>query len=211
MVRNLPAVRHDGPVSFFTAVLASDGSGWRARDVDLEEISDLEDLGEQLRAVALRDRPVIALIEREDQWFALVRADAQDDVRAFVSDAAASLRGHYAELLGPVADQAPELPAGPDEAPVGPAVADVDLVAADQPPEEISEDVDLDRLAAEPDEPAAPPPPQLWAGDADLLADLGVDAETLVDLVVDNPDDPAAVLADVAEHTGFGELLEALR
>ena len=99
-MRNLPAVRHDGPVSFFTAVLASDGSGWRARDVDLEEISDLEDLGEQLRAVALRDKPVIALIEREDQWFALFRADGQDEVRAFVSDAAASLRGHYAELDG---------------------------------------------------------------------------------------------------------------
>lgn len=210
-MRNLPAVRHDGPVSFFTAVLASDGSGWRARDVDLEDVSDLEDLGEQLRAVSLRDKPVIALIEREDQWFALVRADGQDDVRAFVSDAAASLRGHYAELLAPVADLGPELPVARDESPAVPAVPDVELVAEDQPPEEITEDVDLDRLAAVPDEPAAPPPPQLWAGDADLLADLGVDADTLVELVTENPDDPAAVIADVAEHTGFGEVLEALR
>jgi len=197
-------------VSFFTAVMASDGSGWRARDVVVEDASDLADLADTLRTVALRDNPVIAVIEREDQWFALVRADGDDDVRAFVSDTRASARGQYAELLSPVAEQGPDVASAPDDSADSTGAPDVDLVVEDEPPEEIGDDVDLESLV-EPEEPAAPPPPQLWAGDADLLADLGVDAAALVELVVENPDDPASVLADLGEQLGFGDLLEALR
>jgi len=198
---------HDVSVSFFTAVMASDGSGWRARDVDVESTSDLADLGDTLRAVALRDHPVLAVIEREDQWFAIVRADPSDDVRAFVSDSGAISRGQYAELLSPVVDQGPDVPVAPVEDDDPPAAPDIDLTIEDDPPDDIP---DVGALS-EVEEAATPPPPPLWAGDADLLADLGVDAAALVELVVENPDDPAAALSDLGEQLGFAELLEALR
>jgi len=50
-----------------------------------------------------------------------------------------------------------------------------------------------------------------WAGEPDLLEDLGVSARTLRKLVEDNADDPGAVLGEVGETCGFAELLEALR
>lgn len=213
-MRNLPAVRHHGPVSFFTAVMASDGSSWRARDVDVEDLSDLADLADTLRAVALRENPVIAVIEREDQWFALVRVDGEEDARAFVSDAGASATGHYAELLAPVVELAPDVLGAVDEDDVPPsaAVPELDLSVLEDPPADPPDDPALDPLGVEPDDdPPEPTVPQTWAGDADLLADLGVGADVLVQLVRENPDDPASVLADVGEQLGFADLLEALR
>jgi hypothetical protein len=50
-----------------------------------------------------------------------------------------------------------------------------------------------------------------WAGETDLLEDLGVPGRTLRKLVEDNADDPGAVLAEVGESVGFSDLLEALR
>ncbi len=51
----------------------------------------------------------------------------------------------------------------------------------------------------------------VWAGETDLLEDLGVPGRTLRKLVEDNADDPGAVLAEVGESVGFADLLEALR
>ena len=58
---------------------------------------------------------------------------------------------------------------------------------------------------------AEPPVALVWAGEPDLLEDLGVPGRALRRLVEENADDPGAVLADVGERVGFGELLEALR
>ena len=44
-----------------------------------------------------------------------------------------------------------------------------------------------------------------------MLEDFGVDAAELVDLVLESPNDPGAVVADLGERCGFDELLEALR
>ena len=93
-----------GPVSYFTAVIAGDGRAWRARDVDVEDADSLADLAETLRGVSHGEHPVLAVIEHEDEWFALVRVDGDEDPRVFVSDFPASSRGPYAELLSAAAD-----------------------------------------------------------------------------------------------------------
>ena len=91
-------------MSYFTAVIASDGRQWRPRDVDVEDATSLDDLADTLRNVGHGDRPVLALLEHEDEWFALVRVDGDDDPRVFVSDMPAASRGAFAELLAPAAE-----------------------------------------------------------------------------------------------------------
>jgi putative tRNA adenosine deaminase-associated protein len=51
----------------------------------------------------------------------------------------------------------------------------------------------------------------VWAGDVDILEDLGVSGNALRRLVEEHDEDPAAVIADLGERVGFGELVEALR
>jgi putative tRNA adenosine deaminase-associated protein len=176
-------------VAYFTAVLARAGSSWRARDVELEEGDSLADLADVLRTVAVDDEPVIALLEHEDEWFALFRVDGDEEPRLFVSDLPAASLSGYAELLAPAADV--QL-AGDASEPATEAEAEAD-------------DEDDDGGSAPVVVTAA------WAGDADLLEDLGVSGTALRRLVEQHGEDPAAVLVDVGEQIGFGELLEALR
>lgn len=172
-------------VPYFTAVLARIGSGWKARDVEVDDAEDLHELADSLRAVAHDDQPVLAVVEHEDEWFALVRVDGEEDPRLFVSDLGAAIHSHYGDLLSP----AGEVNLADDEADDGDA--------------EEAEEGDA--------EESEPKPPPSWAGEPDLLEDLGVPGATLKTLVQQNGDDPGAVLAEVGETVGFAELLEALR
>jgi putative tRNA adenosine deaminase-associated protein len=222
-------------VSYFTAVIGRAGSGWRALDVDVEDVESLDELTEMLRSASRSGEPVIAVLEREDEWFAFVRVDDEEECRAFVSDLQAAEASHYGELLTPVGDV--ELPQYAElRAPVAtvPAAHDDldDLNDADVPdplapgattqaaPGETGEladgeedgdqlvhasDGDLAEAAVDPD---LPPP---WAGDPGLLEDFGVDAVELVDLVTASQDDPASAVADIGERCGFVDLLDALR
>ena len=183
-------------VAYFTAVLARAGSGWRARDVEVEEADTLDGLADSLRTVAVDDQPVLAVVEHEDEWFALVRVDGEEEPRLFVSDLAAASRSGYAELLAPAADVEPML----DEDSEG-AEGDEDGEDDDEEESGASDvGVDSDTLA-----------PAVWAGEPDLLEDLGVPGTALRRLVADNAADPGAVLAELGERVGFAELLEALR
>lgn len=180
------------PVAYFTAVIARAGLTWKARDVEVDDASTLDELADLLRGVAVNDEPVIAVVEHEDEWFAVVRVDGDELPRLFVSDLGAASTSHYGELLAPAADvDDPE-----------------DLDAA--PAAEEDDDADED------DEDGTPPEDEeivvaVWAGETDLLEDLGVPGRTLRKLVEDNADDPGAVLAEVGETVGFADLLEALR
>ncbi len=91
-------------MSYFTAVVARADGAWSARDVDVEEVADLTDLIERLREVEDGEEPVLLLLEREDDWWAIVRVDGDDDARVFVSNAAGAQRSPYAELLAPPDD-----------------------------------------------------------------------------------------------------------
>ncbi len=175
-------------MAYFTAVLARVGSGWKARDVEVDEADSLDGLADALRSVAVDDQPVLAVVEHEDEWFAIIRVDGEEEPRLFVSDLGAASHGGYAEMLASAADVDADLE--PDE---------------DQADDEESEDEEGEE--SEPEPPAA----LVWAGEPDLLEDLGVTGRVLRRLVEENADDPGAVLADVGERVGFAELLEALR
>jgi putative tRNA adenosine deaminase-associated protein len=172
-----------GAVAYFTAVIARAGASWRSRDVEVDDANTLEDLSDALRGVAVGDQPVLAVIEHEDEWFAVVRVDGDDEPRLFVSDLAAASHSRYGPLLAPAADV--------DSA--------EDLAEGDA-----SDDEDGD---AKDDEPKI----AAWAGETDLLEDLGVSGRTLRKLVEENSDDPGTVLAEVGEVVGFVELLDTLR
>ena len=176
-----------GAVAYFTAVIARAGSAWRARDVEVDDATSLEDLTDALRSVAVGDQPVLAVIEHEDEWFALVRVDGDDEPRLFVSDLYSASHSHYGPLLAPAAD-----------------VDSADEVADED--EDDDEDSDGES-EAEDEEPKV----AAWAGETDLLEDLGISGRTLRKLVEENGDDPGVVLAEVGEVVGFVELLDTLR
>ena len=177
-----------GAVAYFTAVIARAGSAWRTRDVEVDDATSLEDLTDALRGVAVGDQPVLAVIEHEDEWFALVRVDGDDEPRLFVSDLYSASHSHYGPLLAPAAD----------------------VDSADEVDEERDDDEDDD---GEDSEAKAEEEPKVaaWAGEADLLEDLGISGRTLRKLVEENGEDPGAVLAEVGEVVGFVEMLDALR
>jgi putative tRNA adenosine deaminase-associated protein len=176
-----------GSVAYFTAVIARSGAAWRARDVEVDDAASLEELSDALRSVSIGEQPVLAVIEHEDEWFALVRVDGDDEPRLFVSDLAAAGLSPFGPLLAPAAD--------------------VDS-AEDLDDAEDDEDEDQDE---ERDDEDDEPKVAAWAGETDLLEDLGVSGRTLRKLVEENGDDPGTVLAEVGETVGFVELLETLR
>lgn len=204
-------------MSYFSAVICRNGSGWRALDVDLEDLESLDEVGDHLRAVA-NGGPVLAVLEREDEWFALIRVDDDNEPRVFVSDLDATQRSHYAEMLAPVGDVELEEYAdlrNPSASTSTPS--DLGDDTADDPADvEEHDDSEQDPLMSGADDDLAaaaidPELPPAWAGDPGLLEDVGVEASELVDLVLAAPSDPGSVVADLGERCGFDELIEALR
>jgi putative tRNA adenosine deaminase-associated protein len=241
MVRNLPRARHHVRVSYFTAVIASDGSGWRARDVDVTDAGSLDDLAEVMRLASVRDRPVLAVIEREDEWFALVRVDGDDDPRLFVSDMVAAGRSKFADMLAPATEVEVTLDdASGNGLPVAagtgatPAASGAVLGSPSDPVAEAEADAAHD-AAEEGDEQDAAVPAEDDASDLedeDLedeetgdveppgLAPWAGDPRLLEDMglearrlaaMAEESPDPAEVIGEVGEACGFADLLEALR
>ena len=202
-------------VSYFSAVIGRHGAGWRALDVDVEDVESLDELADHMRAASHDDGPVLAVLEREDSWFALLRVDAgsDDDCRAFVSDLQAIERSQFAQLLAPVGDlDLDEYAELRDSVRPGSQNGTRDL--EDQAEEDEPDDESDDAVDPEDDlepEPVDEDPPPAWAGDPGLLEDLGISARDLVTLVVDSSSDPGAVLADVGERCGFDDQLDVLR
>jgi putative tRNA adenosine deaminase-associated protein len=204
-------------VSYFSTVIGRHGSRWRALDVDVEDVDSLDELADHMRAASHHDGPVLAVLEREDSWFALLRVDAgtDDECRAFVSDLSAIERSQFADLLAPVADL--ELDEYADLRQSVASAAQNGVGDRDEEPDDTEDPADDE--AGDDEDPAnevepepvdvEPPPP--WAGDPGLLEDLGLTARELVTLVVESSADPGAVLADVGERCGFDDQLDALR
>ncbi len=191
-------------MAYFTAVIARSGSAWKTRDVEVDEYEALDDLVEALRGVAVGDEPVLAVVEHEDEWFAVVRVDGDDEPRLFVSDLFAASRSSYAELLAPAADVDDEDEAGEE--------ADGEEGGNEGVGEPSAEAV----TAGDGDQDAAPVVPaeievDPWAGETDLLEDFGVSGKELRRLVEEHSEDPGYVLGELGESVGFGDLLEALR
>lgn len=210
-------------MSYFTAVLAAAAQpgeapagprDWRAVAVDLDEVADVDALADALGDASEDEPPgslVIAVLEREDEWFALAR-HGEDGLRVFVSDLEAAASSRYADLLLDAASSAARGAADDDGTDAaddgdddgqdgagdgGDGAAGVDDLGAARSP------------AADEDAPVPAVAGPSWAGDAALLLDVGVGAEELVETSEGN--DPATALAVVGERVGFVDLLEALR
>ncbi len=132
---------------YFTAVLARDGDKWFPRNVDVDALESLDDFADALRAREVGDaEPVLAFIEREDSWWAVVRVDGDEDPRVFVSDVAGAAASTYSELL--------EIEVDEDAGPSGGCAGDFDLLMdLGTSPEDLQEMCDdemlpMDALAA---------------------------------------------------------------
>src|SRR4029078_13643986 len=67
------------------------------------DASPQAEMSAYLRALSFGDEPVLAVIEHEDEWFALVRVDGDEEPRLFVSDLYTASHRHYGPLLAPAA------------------------------------------------------------------------------------------------------------
>ncbi|MGP3966428.1 tRNA adenosine deaminase-associated protein [Streptomyces sp. 6N223] len=175
---------------YFTALLARTDEGWEASDTELDDVESLDELAELARETSPDDETVLVCIEQEGSWFGIVRVDGEDDPRVFVSDAARAMRSAYGEILltDELLGREPEDPGALDQL--------VDLDGTEDGPGEDDADDD-DQLASE--VPRGP------LGDSQLLADLGIDADTVLKLA---PDD---ALSEIADALGCSEVLEAVR
>ncbi|MDT0445847.1 tRNA adenosine deaminase-associated protein [Streptomyces johnsoniae] len=178
---------------YFTALLARTDNGWEASDTELDDVESLDELAELARAATPDDETVLVCIEQEGAWFGLVRVDGEDDPRIFVSDAARAMRSAYGEIL--LTDELL------GREPEGPDVLD-QLAGLDG-----SQDGEVAEAEEEDDhEPGSPDAvPRGPLGDSGLLADLGIDAGTVLKLT---PDD---ALGEIADALGCAEVLEAVR
>jgi putative tRNA adenosine deaminase-associated protein len=98
-------------LSYFAVVLSRARQQWSAAEIDLGDVEDFDGLIEEATAQVEDgfDVAVIA-VEEDDEWLALVRADADGDARVFLSDTRALTTSSIASLFGdavegqPVAD-----------------------------------------------------------------------------------------------------------
>ncbi len=125
---------------YFTAVLDRSGDDWQLRPSDLETPADLDELAEAVRA-ATRGRGGLAIVEREDEWFALVRVDGEEDPRVFVSDLPAARQSSFATLFDDV-EELPMVTTGSGGAPA-PVELTGTAAAAGREVADVVADVDL--------------------------------------------------------------------
>jgi putative tRNA adenosine deaminase-associated protein len=94
-------------VTYATAALARSGSAWFGDEVELADVEDLDGVVEMLREV-VGDQPDVALlfVEEDDEWFAVLRVDADGEPRVFVSDARVVASSETAALFAEAAIEA---------------------------------------------------------------------------------------------------------
>lgn len=186
-------------MSYFAALLVPSGRSWTSREADLDAVDSLDELVDTVRDSA-GGQTGLVLLEREDEWFALVRVDGEDDARVFVSDLPAARASTY----GPVF-------ADPDVWADAGSLRAAGLVGAGFEDSYSSGYDDYEEPAPVADEDGPKVTEVPWAGDLSLLEDLGVGGESLRSIVEADADDPARALGEIGERVGFLDLLETLR
>jgi putative tRNA adenosine deaminase-associated protein len=173
-------------MTYATAALARVDSAWFGDEVDLSEVEDLDGVVELLREV-VGDEADIALlfVEEDDEWFAVLRVDADGEPRVFVSDARVIASSDIAALFAEAAIEA--------------AVDDVDEADDDDDDDEEDDDDEGTRADGDP------------TGDPALLADLGTSAARLLELCDAEGKLPADVISELCEAAGCLDVLDKLR
>jgi putative tRNA adenosine deaminase-associated protein len=117
-------------VSYFAAALVRVDGAWSARELDLGEVEDLEELTEAMRDLDGKG-PALLLLEQDDEWLGVVRVDGDDDPRVFLSDRRAV---EVSDVAAKIWDEDPADPVEGDEEeegtrPVAEPVGDAGLLA----------------------------------------------------------------------------------
>ncbi|GGT63222.1 tRNA adenosine deaminase-associated protein [Actinomadura citrea] len=94
-------------MSYFAAVFAQTPQGWVGAEAVLDEAESVDDVADLMREAAVESYgdPVVLLVEQDDDWFAIVRLDGNDEPRPYISavreDGLGSL---FQQLVGEVPD-----------------------------------------------------------------------------------------------------------
>lgn len=179
---------------YFAALLARTEDGWEASDTELDDVETLGDLADLARQAAGDEETVLVCIEQDSAWFGVVRVDGEDDPRVFVSDAAAAMRSSYGEML--LSDDL--LGREPEDLAALEQLVDLDGTE-DGEPESDDEGTGPEAAADGGPVPAGP------LGDAELLADLGLDQKAVMSLTAED------ALSEIADALGCTDVLEAVR
>jgi putative tRNA adenosine deaminase-associated protein len=117
-------------VPYFAAALVQSTDGWSAREVDMDNVEDLDSLVELLRDAA-ESGTALFFLEEDDEYLAIVRVDGDGDPRTFISDDRAVGTSNLAALV--MEDVAP-----PEE-----ADAEDDEDESTRPDAEVAGDADI--------------------------------------------------------------------
>lgn len=101
-------------MAYVATALARSASQWRGTDIDVEELEDLDTVVDALRDLSSGEEPVLLLVEENDEWFGIIRLDADGEPQLFLSDARVLAQSDIAGVLfsdAPVSD----VPADSDE------------------------------------------------------------------------------------------------
>ena len=172
-------------MSYFAAALALSADGWTGRELNLDGMTDLDALADELRDLTGDGPgPALLLFEEDDEYVAVVRVDGSagslSEPRIFLSDRRAVLQSEVAAMLWEDTYEEPSVVSEDDE--------------------------DSDEDDEENGHPGSEP-----VGDRDLLSDLGTPAAALLGLCAEEGLLPADVLTVVGERAGFVDVLEGLR
>ncbi len=173
-------------MTYAAAALARVDGAWFGDELDLADVEDLDGVVELLREVVGDDATTALLfVEEDDEWFAVLRVDSDNEPRVFVSDARVIASSDTAALFA--------------EAAVEVSVDDDDDADED---DEADEEEDADEGTRADGDPT---------GDATLLADLGTPAHRLLELCAEEGQLPADVITALCEAAGCLDVLEKLR
>ena len=120
-------------MSYFAAALARTRAGWTAEELDLDGVTDVDEVADRVRDVDGEAETALLFVEEDDEYVAILRVDAgSDEPRVFVSDALAAESYAVAGILaGAVEDGLPVPPPDDEDAPPpgSEPVGDADLLA----------------------------------------------------------------------------------
>ena len=118
---------------FAAALVQSADGGWTGREVDMENVEDLDSLVEHLRDIA-EGGTAVFFLEQDDEYLAIVRVDGDNDPRTFISDDRAigtsTLAGLIMEDVAPPEEAEPEEDDDEGTRPDAEVAGDADIVTS---------------------------------------------------------------------------------
>jgi putative tRNA adenosine deaminase-associated protein len=171
-------------VTYVASALARVDGAWFGDDVVIEDVEDLDGLVELVReAVGDEAETGILFVEEDDEWFAVLRIDADGDPRVFISDVRVVASSELAALFGEAAIE----------------VSVEDESSDDEDADDEEDDDTVARIDADP------------AGDSALLSDLGTSGPRLLAMCAEEGQLPADVISGLCEAAGCLDVLDKLR